>query len=453
MSLRRRLLSLLRKRFTDHPLPVRLAFWDGEVFDLSPAPTVTLTLRAPRTVRDLLFGRFDRLGDAYVAGDILVEGDPREILRAGIELAEHIGKARWLAPLVRGIRPISFRHSRAADARAIAHHYDVSDDFYRAFLDARMIYSCAYFCRGDEDIDRAQEQKLAHICRKLRLTPGERVLDIGCGWGGLLEFAASRYGIAAVGVTNSRAQCDAARARIAAAGLGDRVVIRHTDYRDVEGGERFDKIVSVGMYEHVGARNWPVYLQCVARLLKPGGVLLNHGIVLTDADGRPQGPPGGEFIDRYVFPGGELANLPRLLTEIARCGLETADVEDLRPHYARTLALWLARLEANREAIVAAGGIARYRIWRIYLAGMAQAFERGWLSVAQVVAYKRTAAGPAPRPWTRRHQYGASEIAGPCAPAPRAAARDAGRGSAAGREDGTRMGAPASIGQGAPSGR
>ena len=405
MSPRRRLLSLLKDRFSGRPLPLRLTFWDGEVFDFCAAPTVTLTLRSPHTARDFLFGRFDRLGDAYVAGDILVEGDISDIMRTGIELAERVGKARWLTALLRGAGLISFRHSKTDDAHAIAHHYDVSDDFYRAFLDAGMVYSCAYFRTGDEDIDLAQQQKLAHLCRKMRLQPGERLLDIGCGWGGLVQFAATRHDIEAVGVTNSKAQYDTAHTRIAAAGLGDRVDIRLTDYRDIDGHDHFDKIVSVGMYEHVGARNWPIYFKTIERLLKPGGTLVHHGIITTDADGRPQGPPGGEFIDRYVFPGGELANLPRLLTEIARCGLESTDLEDLRPHYARTLALWLARLERNRDAVIEAGGVERYRVWRMYLAGMAQAFDRGWLSIAQIVAYKRMDSHPAPRPWTRQHQY------------------------------------------------
>jgi cyclopropane-fatty-acyl-phospholipid synthase len=212
--------------------------------------------------------------------------------------------------------------------------------------------------------------------------------------------------VQAVGVTLSREQYDFARERIAAEGLADRVEVQLADYRDIAGDAAFDKIVSVGMYEHVGLANLPAYFAGITRLLKPGGTLLNHGITVTDPDGRPQGPAGGEFIDRYVFPGGELPHISRVLYEIARSGLEPVDMEDLRPHYARTLQHWVRRLESHADEAVAAAGAERYRIWRIYMAGMAHAFDRGWLSVNQVLAYKPAAGAMAPRPWTREFQYG-----------------------------------------------
>ncbi len=300
---------------------------------------------------------------------------------------------------------MAFRHSRRNDAEAIRHHYDVSNGFYRLWLDAGMTYSCAYFRTGTEDIDTAQRQKIEHICNKLRLQPGERLLDIGCGWGGLLHLAAERHGITGVGITNSPAQADYARRRLAAAGLSDRVDIRLQDYRQLDGEAVYDKIVSVGMYEHVGLANLPVYFATVSRLLKPGGVLLNHGIINPDPDSHPKGPPGGEFINRHVFPGGELPHLPRVLEEIARCGLEAVDVEDLRPHYARTLMLWVGRLEKHERQAIESAGPERYRIWRVYMAGMAHAFDRGWLSVAQTLAYKSASGHPAARPWSRDYQY------------------------------------------------
>ena len=413
MSLRQILLSRLRSMTADQPLPMRLVFWDGEAFELGE-PRVTITLGSRRIVRDFVSGRFDRLGDAYVKGDIRVDGDPREVIGIGIRMAERLGRLSALAGFARILRPFRFRHTRENDKRAISHHYDVPWQFYEPWLDASMTYSCAYFPTGEEDIDAAQRAKVDHICAKLRLSPQDRVLDIGCGWGGLLARAGKLHGISGVGVTNSPAQHEYARELMKREGLADRIEIRLQDYRDIDDGP-FDKIVSVGMYEHVGVDRLPTYFSCIDRLLKPGGMLLNHGIITTDPEGRPQGPPGGEFIDRHVFPGGELTNISRTLKEIAAAGLEAVDVEDLRPHYARTLQLWTERFEAARDSVIATGGIERYRVWRIYLPGMAEAFDRGWLSIAQIVAYKPVDGRPAPRPWSRAHQYGriAEPPAGP----------------------------------------
>jgi cyclopropane-fatty-acyl-phospholipid synthase len=388
MSLRQALLARLRDLGGREPLPLRVVFWDGETFDFGPAARVTLTIHNPKIMRAFLTGRIDRLGDAYARGDLTADGAVEDILQVGMRIAERLGKLSPLAIVARPLAALVFRHSRRADAAAIARHYDISNDFYRLWLDQSMTYSCAYFKTGSEDIDTAQAQKLDHICRKLRLKPGQRLLDVGCGWGGLLRHAVRTYGVRAVGVTNSAAQYELARERVAADGLTGQIELHYGDYRDLEGSGAYDKVVSVGMYEHVGLANLPVYFDKIARLLKPGGALLNHGIVTTDWRGKAQGPPGGEFIGRHVFPGGELPNLPRALTHVLQSGLEPVDVEDLRPHYARTLLLWSRRLEAHAEAAIAAAGIEQYRIWRIYLAGMALAFDRGWLSVAQVLAYK-----------------------------------------------------------------
>jgi cyclopropane-fatty-acyl-phospholipid synthase len=413
MSARQRLLSHLRSFSASEPIPLRLVFWDGEQFDFASPPRVTLTIRSSEVIRWFLLGRIGKLGDAYAAGDIVVDGAVEDILQTGISLSERFGRLGRIGSLLKPPRWLRFRHSKRNDAAAISHHYDVSNAFYRLWLDESMTYSCAYFRSGEEDIDQAQRQKIAHICRKLRLAPGDHVLDIGCGWGGLLRQAARDYGISGVGVTNSQAQSELARARIAAEGLQQRIAIELRDYRDIGGEARFDKIVSVGMYEHIGLDGLSDYFKAVARLLKPGGALLNHGIIVTDPDGKAQGPPGGEFIDRHVFPGGALPNLPRALQEVARGGLEPVDIEDLRPHYAQTLLHWVRRLEARKQRAVAAAGAERYRIWRIYLAGMAYAFDRGWLSVAQILAYKSKSGRPAERPWTRAYQYcgGAPAIA------------------------------------------
>jgi cyclopropane-fatty-acyl-phospholipid synthase len=402
MRLRERFLAYLRRRLDD-ALPLRVVFWDGEAFDFAPEPKIAVELRTPRLLRLFLAGDMAGLAAAYVGGDIAVDGRPEDIIPIGIAIAERLGKSRVaarIAPLLR-----FRRHSRRCDAANVRYHYDVSDAFYALWLDRQMIYSCAYFETGDETLDTAQEQKLDHLCRKLRLRPGERLLDIGCGWGGLVRWAASRYGVEARGITLSPNQAAYAHRRIADEGLADRATVRCADYRDIEAVAGFDKIVSVGMYEHVGLANLPRYFEVIARQLKAGGLALNHGITSGDRDGRTQGPPGGEFIDRFVFPGGELPHISRVLYDIAGAGLEPIDVEDLRPHYPQTLLRWVERLERRRDEAVAAAGEERYRIWRMYMTGMAYAFDRGWLSVAQVLAVKSGANGPAPRPWTRHYQY------------------------------------------------
>lgn len=404
--LRRLLVRRLQMMAMKEPLPLRLVFWDGEAFDFGDDPTVTITVTSPKLLRRFMTGQIAKLADAYIGGELIVDGKIEDILHTGIALAERLGRVPVISTLGRAFGKVGFRHSRRNDAEAIAYHYSVSDDFYALWLDRTMTYSCAYFESGLEDLDTAQQQKIEHICRKLRLEPGDYLLDVGCGWGGLLTEAAGRFGVRALGITNSEAQYAFARERVRRAGLADQVEIRLEDYRDLRGTERFDKVVSVGMYEHVGLKNLPRYFETVTRLLKPGGIFLNHGIISTDPDGRSQGPPGGEFIDEHVFPGGELPTLSSVLAMMSRSRLEVADVEGLRPHYARTLLLWLRRLEAAQDEAVTAAGIERYRIWRMFLAGMALAFDRGWLSVAQVLAYKPLSPDrPASRTWSRRHQY------------------------------------------------
>ncbi|MHB2205771.1 class I SAM-dependent methyltransferase [Methylobacterium sp. CM6257] len=411
MRLRHRILLHLRQRFQEAPPSLRLVFWDGDRFDFAQNPAVTLTIAMPQVIRHLATGNMSRLGDAYVRGGIRVDGTARDIISVGVALADRIGRSSTLARLAPLLARLPGRHTRRRDAVAISYHYDVSNDFYALWLDREMIYSCAYFVDGGEDIDTAQRQKLDHICRKLRLKPGERLLDIGCGWGGLLRHAAKHYGVGGVGITLSRRQYGYARARIAAERLSDSIEIRQIDYRDLDEPEGFDKVVSVGMYEHVGLGQLRTYFGTVQRLLKPGGLFLNHGITNGDPVGGAGGLAGGDFIERYVFPGGEVPHLARAIQEIAAAGLEVADIEDLRPHYARTLRLWGQRLERVAAAAEAAAGEENYRIWRIYMAGMGYAFDRGWYSVAQTVAYRPVAASPAPRPWTRDHVYGGASVA------------------------------------------
>jgi len=397
--------SHLAPRLRQFGLPVRVTLPEGATFDLGDEPLIVLILRKPGILRRLLLGDVVGLAAAYVAGDIEVEGRIEDIIEVGILLAGRLGKYGRLGRLLSHLPRLPRQHSKAADAAWVRYHYDVSDAFYALWLDQRMIYSCAYFENGDENIDRAQEQKLDLICRKLRLSAGERLLDIGCGWGGLLEFAAERYGIEGVGITISRNQYDYARRRIAERGLDEQIEIRLQDYRDLPADDQFDKVVSVGMYEHVGRSNWPSYFATLWRLLKTGGLMLNHGITTTDPRGGSRGPAGGGFLDKFVFPGGELPHISRVLQELARQGFDVLDVESLRPHYAATLVRWVRRLEAQEAPAVQLAGEGRYRIWRTYMAGCAVAFARNWLSVYQVSAGKCAADGMLRRPWTRRHHY------------------------------------------------
>jgi cyclopropane-fatty-acyl-phospholipid synthase len=293
-------------------------------------------------------------------------------------------------------------HTREKDAEAIRYHYDVSNEFYAAWLDPGMVYSCAYFENGDEDLATAQAKKIDHILAKIDLRPGQTLLDIGCGWGALVIRAAQRYGARCVGITLSENQTRLAREQVARAGLQGQVEIRLQDYRDVEG--QFDRITSVGMFEHVGVQHLPDYFSRVNRLLAPGGVVMNHGITTTDIDLRSTPYGGGEFIDEYVFPHGELAHLSTVVKTMQQGGLEVRDVENLRRHYARTCAIWTENFESNAERLKQLTDARRFRIWHVYLAGCAYAFSHDWISLYQVVCGK-AGEDPAQIPWSRRYMY------------------------------------------------
>jgi len=384
-------------------IPLRVRLWDGRSFDLSPEPPVTVTLREPAVVADLIGSDLCTLAEALIDGRIEAVGPTLDIVRAGEALARAADSSRG-SGLPRAVRR-QWRHSKNEDADAIRRHYDVSNDFYALWLDREMIYSCAYFRSGDEGLDIAQRQKLDHICRKLMLKPGERLLDIGCGWGALVRHAAREYGVSATGITLSQQQFDYASARIGADGLADSCHVLLEDYRDHAGAGIYDKIVSVGMFEHVGIENFPTYFGVVARLLRTGGLFLNHGITSTDVDGRAVGLGGGVFIGRHIFPGGELAHLTKAVREIGAAGLEVRDVESLREHYALTLRHWTGRLEAAAGEACALVGERTLRTWLLYLAGCAHAFARNWVSVYQILAAKTDNEGLCPLPWTRAHLY------------------------------------------------
>lgn len=384
-------------------LPVRLILWNGSQIDLGAfsAPAVTLRVKGPSALPLLVSPSLESLGEAYIQEEIDIIGKLADVIRTGYQLAElstaKSGAMRKLADVTR-----RFTHSKEADKDSIQYHYDVSNDFYRQWLDPRMVYSCGYFENGDEDLETAQLKKIDHILTKIRLQPGQTLLDIGCGWGALAIRAASKFGARVVGVTLSQNQHDLAQERVRAAGLQGKVEIRLQDYRDVQG--RFDRITSVGMFEHVGQANLVTYFSRVAELLADEGVAMNHGITSTDPESRDSPMGGGDFIDRYVFPQGELPHISLALKTLQQGGLEALDVENLRRHYARTLEIWAQNYEDNSTAIRSVVNEKRYRIWRVYLAGCAHAFEVDDVSIYQIVCQKarRNAASI---PWSRRYIY------------------------------------------------
>ncbi len=298
-----------------------------------------------------------------------------------------------------------WRNQRRPNRANIAHHYDVSNAFYRLWLDSRMVYSCAYYRHDDDTLDEAQAAKLDHVCRKLRLAPGERFLDIGCGWGALLFHAAAHYGVAAHGITLSRRQFDYVQQEIARRGLADRVRVDLLDYADLPADACYDKIASIGMFEHVGLARLGRYFGTIRRALAPGGLVLNHGITHNFVGRHSLGSGVGDFVEDYVFPGGELTHVSKVIEALGAQGLEILDAEALRPHYVRTLWSWADRLEAQADAARAEVGEERFRVWRIYLAGAAHAFDRGWLSLFQVLAGKSQADGRLSHPLTREYMY------------------------------------------------
>jgi cyclopropane-fatty-acyl-phospholipid synthase len=379
-------------------IPLRIELWNGRRFDLGPTPRVKVTVPNLSALRYFVSPDLNKLGEAFVEGHIRVEGSVHDVFR----IAESL--ARTAAASARnGIRRFA-RHTRSRDRKAIEYHYDVSNDFYSLFLDRNMVYSCAYYRSEADTLDQAQENKLDHILNKLAVKQGDRLLDIGCGWGALIIRAAQKYGAIATGITLSKNQHALATERIRAAGLEGRCKVELRDYRDVEGTGVFDKISSVGMFEHVGLKNLPVYFGKIRSLLADDGMVLNHGITAADPDNRWVGLGAGEFIDRYVFPQGELPHLSTVTREMAMASLEVTDVESLRRHYARTCGEWADRLEAQRDRAIASAGDKRVRIWQVYLAGCAYGFEQGWMNIYQVLGCKDGLA-KSPVPMTREYMY------------------------------------------------
>lgn len=388
--------SMVESKLASLPLPVQLVMPDGQVLGVTGA-NIRLVIKDNSVLANLAAGQVGQLGEDYVEGKFDVDGSMRDLMRLAAAIlpgspieAARIGR---LTELIRRLVSV-WRHSVERDARQVQFHYDLSDDFYALWLDPRRVYSCAYFRTPDMSIAQAQEAKLDHICRKLRLTAGERFLDVGAGWGGLLLWAAENYGVDATGITLSHNQHAYVNRLIADKGLGGRVRMELLDYRKLDVTQPYDKIASVGMFEHVGRAQLAGYFSTLHRLVRPGGLILNHGITAGGVDNAELGAGMGEFIEKYIFPGGELTHISHVLGRLAEGDLEDVDVENLRPHYARTLWAWSDALEAQlpeaRLTLPGEQGERALRAYRMYLAGCAMGFEHGWIALHQILAQPRT---------------------------------------------------------------
>jgi cyclopropane-fatty-acyl-phospholipid synthase len=394
---------------------VRVEAFDGSSAGPGDAP-IAIRVTSPRALAYLLRAPGELgLARAYVSGEVEIAGNMRDALaemtgdaaavaqrpRSPIKAFRAMGAPMVRAALTRAPRPEQEvrlrgrRHSRGRDARAIAHHYDVSNRFYELILGPSMGYTCAVFPSPDATLEEAQEEKFDLVCRKLGLEPGMRLLDVGCGWGGMVMHAARRYGVQALGVTLSRAQAEYGAKAIAEAGLADLAEVRHLDYRDAPGAG-YDAVSSIGLTEHIGKKQLPSYFSFLFGKLRPGGRLLNHAIMRTTTTQRSIFTRG--FINRYVFPDGELHGVGHVISEMQNAGFEVRHEENLREHYARTLAGWCGNLDANWDEAVAEVGPAIARVWRLYMAGSQLAFEQHRLELHQVLGVRVAGGGESSMP-------------------------------------------------------
>jgi cyclopropane-fatty-acyl-phospholipid synthase len=402
-------------------IPIRIEMWDGS--SLGPETDTLIRLQSPMALRRLMWAPGELgLARAYVAGDLQLDGDVFDLLALRSSVVDAEGEAHnigvtprmvpafWRAARDLGVlgmpppppsieaRLSGIRHLRSRDAQAISHHYDVGNDFYRLVLGPSLTYSCAYWADDDFTLEDAQAAKYELISRKLALQPGMRLLDVGCGWGGMVLHAARHHGVSAIGVTLSHEQANLARQRVADAGLADRIEIRVQDYRDVHDGP-FDAISSIGMFEHVGLSKAEEYFSDLYHLLAPGARLLNHAISRPDPSRAAVAPRS--FMARYVFPDAALVEVGTAVSAMQKHGLEVRDVESLREHYAKTLRVWVQNLEDHWEEAQMLVGPARARVWRLYMAGSALSFEDARIAVHQVLAVRTAANGASGMPATR----------------------------------------------------
>jgi cyclopropane-fatty-acyl-phospholipid synthase len=399
---------------------VSFQLWDGSAWREEGRKKATIVLKHPGALRRMFLpGTEVGLAEAYLYDDFDVRGDMESVVALQDQLIDHqpgfLQKVKLASQLrklpdQKRARPdgrgrahlAGERHSIERDRQAISYHYDVSNDFYALWLDKRMVYSCAYFHSANDSVDQAQEQKLDYICHKLRLRSGQRFLDVGCGWGGLVIYAAEHYGVRAEGITLSQPQAELANERIRQAGLQSRCSVAIKDYRELKDFESFDALASVGMFEHVGEAKLPEYFRQAYHLLRPGGAFLNHGITRRAID-PPDAP--GSFSDAYVFPDGELTPISASLQVAEQTGFELRDVESLREHYAMTLRHWVRRLESSHEEALKHIPEPTYRVWRLFMSGSAHGFSVGRLNVHQSLLVKPDQQGKCGLPLTRADLY------------------------------------------------
>ena len=384
--------GLLERKLDALAVPLALVLPDGH--RIGPADAaVVLQLKELGPLAHIAAGEVGRVAEDYVEGRLDFSGSMRDLMTVAAQMVgddptqdrASASALQWWREIRLNLRSRA-QHQPAVDAKHIQFHYDVSDGFYALWLDPRRLYSCAYFRDAGMNVAQAQEAKLDHVCRKLMLKPGERFLDVGAGWGGLLLWAAEHYGVTAHGITLSKNQHAHVNRQIDERGLRGRVTMELRDYRELPEAEPYDKIASVGMFEHVGRAQLPEYFAKLRRLLVPGGLLMNHGIAAAGTRNHQLGAGMGDFIERYIFPGGELLHISKVTEVMSEAHLELLDLENLRPHYARTLWAWSDALESQ---LVAARDVAHdnvVRAYRLYLAGCAMSFEQGWLYLYQMLA-------------------------------------------------------------------